>query len=45
MTDPDTPERERTPYQPDNQSLRMMLGALAVGALVGIGVIVLFVTL
>ena len=34
-------DRQRTPYQPDDVSMKVLLGALVLGAAVGIGVLVL----
>lgn len=42
--EPDGAPRERTPYVPDNQSMKVLLGALAVGALVAVVLIVLLVS-
>ncbi|MGB3542939.1 hypothetical protein [Rubrivirga sp.] len=39
-----TPPKERTPYMPDNQSMKVLLGALAVGAVVAVALVVLIVT-
>lgn len=37
--------KERTPYVPDNESMKVLLGALAVGAVVAVALVVLLVTL
>lgn len=40
MTDGASEEpRARTSYQPDGQSLRVLLGAMAVGAVLAVGVV------
>ena len=40
----DVTPKERTPYMPDNQSMKVLLGALAVGAVVAVALVVLLVT-